>query len=84
MCYIQYQFEYFRFSSIILHKLFSELSLCLLKIENQNQKLLDKIMKIMKRRNKSVEKARERPENIIGGKMQFTSKYIKNKNLFLH
>jgi len=27
-------------------------------IENQNQKLLDKIMKIMKRRNKSVEKAR--------------------------
>ena len=36
-------------------------------------------MKIMKRRNKSVEKARERPETIIGGKMQFASKYIKNK-----
>ena len=37
-------------------------------------------MKIMKRKNKSVEKAREQPEQIIGGKINFISKYVKDQN----
>ncbi len=36
-------------------------------IDNQNQKLLGKIMNIMKRKNKSVAQARAIPYNLIGG-----------------
>lgn len=36
-------------------------------IDCQNQKLLSKIMQIMKRKNKSVQHARASPERIIGG-----------------
>ena len=36
-------------------------------IDLQNQKLLNSIMNIMKRKNKSVQQARKTPSTIIGG-----------------
>lgn len=44
-------------------------------IDSQNQKLLGKIMQIMKRKNKSVQQARAAPERIVGGADALLNRY---------
>lgn len=44
-------------------------------IDNQNQKLLGKIMQIMKRKNKSVQQARAAPPRIVGGSDAHMNRY---------
>lgn len=51
-------------------------------IDNQNQKLLGKIMQIMKRKNKSVQQARAAPERIVGGSDAVMNRYGADSSSF--